>query len=138
MFTLPLDVRYLETDQQGVVFNMWYLAYFEDARNALLADAGFSLLDLLESGHDIQVVHSEIDWFGAVRWPDHVEIATSVAAMGTTSLTFDFEVRRDGEVLVSGRTVYVIFARAGLGKRPVPDDLRRALGAPHPLRGATA
>ena len=30
-FTHRFDVRYLEADQQGVVFNMWYLAYFDDA-----------------------------------------------------------------------------------------------------------
>ena len=36
-FEEPVHVRFLEVDQQGVVFHMWYLAYFEDARNAFLA-----------------------------------------------------------------------------------------------------
>jgi len=30
-------VRYLEVDAQGVVFNAWYLAWFDDAMTAFLA-----------------------------------------------------------------------------------------------------
>ena len=29
-------VRYLEVDRQGVVFNAWYLAYFDDALTGFL------------------------------------------------------------------------------------------------------
>lgn len=126
----PLRVRYLETDQQGIVFNMWYLAYFEDARNAYLEAVGHSLTDLLASGHDIQVVSTQIDWKGPVRWLDRdVDVVTHVAKLGHTSLTFEFRVRRGGEVLVTGRTVYVIVADDGSGKRPVPRALREAIGS---------
>lgn len=126
-FTHTVDVRYFETDQQGVVFNMWYLAWFEDARNALLRHAGFSLHDLLASGHDVQVVHTEIDWRGPVQWPDRVEIATTIGGLGRTSITFDFEVRRNGEPVASARTVYVIVDLDVSGKRPIPQALREAL-----------
>jgi acyl-CoA thioester hydrolase len=126
--TIPIDVRYLEADQQGVVFNMWYLAYFEDARNALFAQSGFALHDLLAGGHDIQLVHTELDWAGAARWPDRLEVSATVAHLGRTSLTIDFAVGRASEVLVTGRTVYVIVARDGSGKRPIPAGMRAALG----------
>jgi hypothetical protein len=36
----PLEVRYLEADRQGVVFNMWYLAYADDALAGFLAAGG--------------------------------------------------------------------------------------------------
>jgi acyl-CoA thioester hydrolase len=125
--TIPIEVRYLETDQQGVVFNMWYLAYFEDARNALFAQSGFSLADLLASGHDIQLVRTELDWVGAARWPDQLEVTAAAADLGTTSLTIDFSVRRQQTPLVTGRTVYVIVAGDGSGKRPIPEAMRQAL-----------
>lgn len=130
-FAHAVDVRYFEADQQGVVFNMWYLAWFEDARNALLRHAGFSLHDLLASGHDIQVVHVEIDWHGPVRWPEDVEIVTTIGAIGRTSVTFDFTVcRGGGAAAATGRTVYVITDLGASEKRPVPQPLRDAL-APH-------
>ena len=33
-FVHPITIRYLEVDRQGVVFNMWYLAYLDDAMTA--------------------------------------------------------------------------------------------------------
>ena len=33
-------VRYLEADQQGVVFNMWYLGYFDEAMAQFLEEGG--------------------------------------------------------------------------------------------------
>ena len=126
---MPLRVRYLEADQQGVVFNMWYLAYFEDARNHYLESIGYPLRALLASGYDIQVVATEIVWEGPVRWgQDDIAIRTHVSTVGGSSLSFRFEVVRGDTALVTGRTVYVIVALDGSGKRPVPDALRRAIG----------
>jgi acyl-CoA thioester hydrolase len=48
------QVRYFETDQQGVVFNMWYLGYFDEAMTAFLAEGGVAYADLLASGFDVQ------------------------------------------------------------------------------------
>lgn len=127
---IPLRVRYFEADQQGVVFNMWYLAYFEDARNAYLEAVGYPLQALLASGHDIQVVAVNIAWKGSVRWGDtDVEVVAHVSRIGESSLTFDFEVKRRDVTLVTGQTVYVIIAADGSGKRPVPADLRAAVTA---------
>ncbi len=122
------EPRYYETDQQGVVFNMWYLAYFEDARNAWLAAAGYSLHDLLAEGLDIQVVHTEITWHGGVRWPERIELVARVSRVGTTSVTFDFEVRRGEAVTATGRTTYVIVDAASGDKHEVPERLRAAAG----------
>jgi acyl-CoA thioester hydrolase len=30
-YTFPVVVPYYQVDQQGVVFNMWYLAWFDEA-----------------------------------------------------------------------------------------------------------
>jgi acyl-CoA thioesterase FadM len=38
-------------------------------------------------------------------------------------------VLRGGDVLVEAKTVYVVVGFDGSGKRPVPDDLRKALTA---------
>ena len=60
----PSRVRYLEVDRQGVVFNMWYLAYLDDAMTAFLGDGGLPYGDMLAAGYDVQVVHTELDWHG--------------------------------------------------------------------------
>ncbi len=134
VFTHPVDVRYLEVDQQGVVFNMWYLAYFDDAMTAFLEHGGLQYDDLIAAGYDVQLVHSSIDWRGGVGWRDDVRIAVSLAKAGRTSFTLDFGVRRAGEEVVEGRTVYVVVATDGSGKTEIPALLRDALGPERPLR----
>ena len=129
-FEHPLTVRYLEVDRQGVVFNGWYLAYLDDALTAFLEHRGLPYRALLDSGHDAQVVHTELDWTGGLGFGDPASVAVDVAAVGTTSFTLGFEVRRDGTPVCTARTVYVCVATDGSGKRPLTAELRTALAPP--------
>ena len=133
-FVHPVAVRYLEVDQQGVVFNMWYLAYFDDAMTAFLAHGGLAYADMVSDGYDVMLVHAEVDWRGGVGWGDDLGVAVSLARKGRTSFTLDFQVRRDGEAVVDGRIVYVVVATDGSGKSAVPDRLADVLGPERPLR----
>jgi acyl-CoA thioester hydrolase len=130
MFVHPVSVRYLEVDQQGVVFNMWYLAYFDDALTAFLAANGLPYERLHEAGYDVQLVHAEIDWRGGARWRDEVGVAVRLARVGTTSFTLAYDLLRGEEALVSAQIVYVCVALDGSGKCPLPALLRAGIGAP--------
>lgn len=136
-FRYPVHVRYLEVDGQGVVFNAWYLAWFDDAMTAYLAAGGLPYRTMLDAGYDVQLVRSEIDWRAGVGFGDDVAVAVSTARVGTTSFALDFEVRRadseggaGSEVTCAGRTVYVVIATDGTGKREVPPLIADALGEP--------
>ena len=133
MFTHPVDVRYLEVDQQGVVFNMWYLAYFDDAMTAFLEHGGLPYEALVTAGFDVQLVSTTLNWRGGVGFRDDVRVAVSLATTGRTSFTLDFSVQRSGQQVVDGRTVYVVVATDGSGKAEIPPLLRRALGPVRPL-----
>jgi acyl-CoA thioester hydrolase len=126
-YLMPVTPRYLEIDRQGVVFNMWYLAYFDEAISGFLGARGLPYSELLAGGHDVSVVHTELDWTAGLHFGDAAEVAVSVASVGRTSFTLGFEVRRDGESLCRARTVYVVVATDGSGKRQIPDALRACL-----------
>lgn len=132
-FTHPVHVRYLEVDGQGVVFNAWYLAWFDDAMTAFLRHGGLPYQTMLDAGFDVQLVRSEIDWKAGVGFEDDVQVAVSTARIGRTSFALDFEVRRGGTVTCAGRTVYVVIATDGTGKREIPPLIADALGEPAPL-----
>ena len=132
-FTLARTVRYWEVDAQGVVFNSWYLAWFDDAMTEFLEHGGLTYKDMLAAGYDVQLVRSEIDWRSGVGFQDAVEVAVSTARLGRTSFALDFEVRRGGAVTCAGRTVYVVVAADGSGKCAIPPLIRAALGEPAPL-----
>ena len=127
-FEFPLRVRYMEVDAQGVVFNGWYLTYFDEAMSAFLAARGWGYPELLAAGLDTQLVHAELDWRAPLRWQDPVLVAVSIASLGRTSITVDFEARRDGaEPACAARIVYVVIATDGTGKRDIPPMLAAAL-----------
>jgi len=133
VFSLPVDVRYLEADQQGVVFNMWYLAYFDDALTALLADGGLRYPDLMAQGWDVQLVHTELDWVGPLRWGEPATVDVSLARVGTTSFTLQFRARSGEREACRGQTVYVAVTTEDWTKVPIPDVLLAALGPVEPL-----
>ena len=127
-YSHPITVRYYEVDQQGVVFNMWYLAYFDDAMTGLLAHGGLPYVDMLAAGYDMQLVHTELDWVGSLGWGDSGVVDVSVARVGRTSFAVEFLVRVGERRVVTGTTTYVVVAADGTGKRPVPPALLAALG----------
>jgi acyl-CoA thioester hydrolase len=133
VFEHRFTVRYFEVDAQGVVFNGWYLGYFDEALSHFLAARGLPYRVMLDAGYDVQLVRSEIDWRSGLRWQDDARVAVSTSRIGRTSFTLDFQVRRGDEVTCTGRTVYVVVATDGSGKREIPDLIRAALGEPLPL-----
>jgi acyl-CoA thioester hydrolase len=138
-FEHVLRVRYMEVDAQGVVFNGWYLTYFDEAMAAFLEFRGLPYPAMLDAGFDVQLVNCEMDWRTGLRWQDEVRVAVSTARLGRTSFALDFQTRRDGgEVTCSARTVYVVVATDGSGKRDLPARLVDALGSPAPLRAEPA
>ena len=91
-FVHPIGIRYLEVDRQGVVFNMWYLAYLDDAMTAFLAAGGLPYPEMLAVGYDAQVVHTEVDWHGPLGFGDPAAVHVRVSHIGRTSFTLGFEV----------------------------------------------
>jgi acyl-CoA thioester hydrolase len=134
VFTFPVSVRYMEVDAQGVVFNGWYLTWFDEAMTAFLAHRGLPYREMLDAGYDVQLVRSEIDYRAGVHWGDTVGVAVSCSRLGRTSFALDFQVRRDTgtelDVTTDGRTVYVVVDAADHTKREIPPVIRDALGEP--------
>ncbi|HEX7354424.1 MAG TPA: acyl-CoA thioesterase [Mycobacteriales bacterium] len=123
-------VRYFEVDAQGVVFNMWYLGYVDEASSWFFDRLPCARLRELDM--DVQLVHADIDWSGSLRAGDTAHIAVAAERIGTTSFTLRFEVRRSADTGLSPvavvRVVYVVVgADIASGKRPIPDELREAL-----------
>ena len=119
------QVRYFETDQQGVVFNMWYLGYFDEAMTAFLAEGGVAYADLVASGVDVQLVRSEIDWAAPLRFGDEAVIDVQTARVGRTSFSLRFRITGNAEV--NATTTYVVVATDRSGPQPIPPALGAAL-----------
>lgn len=102
-------VRFVETDQQGVVFYGVYFTYMDEAFNEYVRRLGYDYERMAEAGWTTHVVHADLDFHAAAGFGDAVENRLRVASIGGASLTAEYEARRadDGTLLADGSVVHV-------------------------------
>ncbi|WP_433337741.1 acyl-CoA thioesterase [Spirillospora sp. CA-294931] len=131
-FSQAFTPRYYEIDGQGVMFNMWYLGYVDEAVTAFFEHRGLSYASWPELGFDVHVAHVELDWHDGIRHTDRSEVLVGTSRIGGKSFTLDFAFRRDGALTCTGHIVYVAVAADGSGTVPLPPVLIEALGEAAP------
>jgi len=120
-------VRFVECDQQGVVFNAHYLTWADEAVNAWWSARGLPWEALVERGVEYFVKASSLDWTSSARWGDTVSVDVRLDALGRTSLTLVCSIRVGERPCCEVRTVYV--ATADGVPTPWPDDVRARISA---------
>lgn len=125
----PVTISWFQIDTQGVVFNMWYLGWCDDAYAGFLEHAEMPYRTLLERGLDAQLVHVEIDYARSLVIDDRVEIVVSCERVGTSSFVMCFAFQAEGvaEPAALVRTTYVLVDTEAHRPVPVPEDLRARL-----------
>jgi acyl-CoA thioester hydrolase len=118
-------VRFVECDQQGVVFNAHYLTWADEAVNAWWETAGLPFGALSAWGVEYYVKASALDWVSSARYGDTVAVDAELEKLGRTSLTLGFTVRVGERVCCTIRTTYV--ATADGRPAPWPDEVRAQL-----------
>ena len=161
-FRYPLDVRFFEVDSLGVVFNMWYLGWCDEAMSAFMESIGYGYATLRAGGLDAVLRKAELEWLDSLQAFQHAEVAVRVDHVGTTSfrLTYDInrvdinrvdinrvDVSRVGVEQVVGpgdrqtrcaqaAITYVCVGIDGRNTVPIPPGLREALVTDHAAAGS--
>ena len=92
-FVLPLQVRYGETDQMGVVHHASFILYLEEARTRFMEERGHSYAELERSGIGLPVRSLSISYRSAARFGDELAVEVWVERLGKASVTFGYVVR---------------------------------------------
>ena len=124
-FTTRERVRFRDCDSMGHVNNAVFSTYLEEARIGVLGGL-----------HDFILARMEIDFRSELRTGEEVEIGTRCPRVGTKSFELEHELRADGRVVASARSVLVAYDYERGVSVPVPDELRLRLTAPDPPGGA--
>ncbi|NUT54883.1 MAG: acyl-CoA thioesterase [Thermoleophilia bacterium] len=127
-----LRVRYGECDPQGVVYNANYLAFLDIAFTEMWRGLVGSYAVLVERGLDTMLVQADLSFRRPARSDDELLIGVEPARVGATSLTLNAEIKRQDDLLLEARVVYVFVDPVELSKTEIPADVRRQLGEPHP------
>ena len=117
-------VRYVECDQQGVVFNAHYLTWADETSNHWWAAHGITW-DEVAARVDPVVKASSLEWTSSARWGDTVTVDAETEKVGRTSVTVRYTVRVCERLCCVVRNTYVAIddGRA----TPWPDDVRELL-----------
>src|SRR6185295_15806136 len=122
-----LRVRWAEVDMQKIVFNGHYLTYIDTAIAEYWRAIGLAYPHgyVERYGADVYLRKATVEYLGSARYDDLLEVACRVARLGRTSMTFAFEICREGEAapLVTAELVYVN-ADASMQPAPLPQELR--------------
>ena len=126
--TERMRVNWVDTDASGLIHYTAALRYFEVAEHALMRRLFGGAQGLpAERAFLLPRVHVEADFKAALRYPEEFDCTARVLALGRSSVTLGYEVRRVDDVLcIVGR---IVAASVDLGGRtiPLPDAFREKL-----------
>jgi YbgC/YbaW family acyl-CoA thioester hydrolase len=129
-FQHRLRVRWAEVDAQKVVFNGHYLTYLDVAATEYWRHVGLPYPDAwARLGCDVYVRRNTLEYHAPAQLDDWLSIGVRCARMGNSSLTLNWEARRDGQLLVSGEVVYVCVSLNDGRPCTVPASARAQLDA---------
>jgi acyl-CoA thioester hydrolase len=130
--TTEIEVRYVETDQMGVVHHANYIVWFELARTRLCALSGFHYADIEKMGYLLMVTGVEARYRRPARYGDTVRVVCWGERLGSRGMRFAYEVYKDGDLLATGASDH-IWVETATGKpcrtpEAVREPFRRLAG----------
>lgn len=125
-FTATDSIRLGDLDPQSHVNNAVYATYFETGRAYLIRDV---FQCDTHASKNIVVARLEIDYLGELHWPGPVDIGTRPARIGSTSLTLDQAIFKNGRCAAAGRSIIVQLDPLTRRPAPIPQDVIARLKA---------
>ncbi len=110
--TVDVEVRYVETDQMGVVHHTNYIVWFELARTRLSAAAGLHYAEIEKAGYLLLVTGVEVKYRRGAVYGDTVQVTAKVERLWSRGVRYSYTVRRGEELLATGATEHVWVERA--------------------------
>lgn len=103
-----LKVRYVETDQMGIVHHSNYYPWFEVGRSDFITETGISYSQMEEEGVLLPLVESYCKYNEGAKYEDDIIIQTFIEELSPVKVIFSYNVirERDRKVLAKGKTTH--------------------------------
>ncbi|MGH4140181.1 acyl-CoA thioesterase [Clostridium sp.] len=103
-----IKVRYVETDQMGIVHHSNYYAWFEVGRGEYITEIGMTYSEMEENNIMIPVVESACKYIEGARYEDILIIQTFIQVLNGAKVIFNYNVIRekDGKIIAKGATTH--------------------------------
>ncbi|MGP4107089.1 acyl-CoA thioesterase [Virgibacillus sp. L01] len=105
----PIEVRYQETDQMGVVYHANYLVWFEIGRTKFIENLGLTYADMEKNGVVSPVVDAQISFKKPIRYGEDTTVETWVETYDGIRTVYAYNIiNHNNDIAVSGTTKHVI------------------------------
>jgi acyl-CoA thioester hydrolase len=123
--TAPFATRWNDNDVYGHLNNTVYYEAMDTTINVwLMRSAGLDPT----AGEPIGVcVSSSCEFKASAAFPEALEVGLRAGRVGTSSVTWELGILREGEVIAEGRFVHVFVDDATRRPVPIPARIREAI-----------
>ncbi|RLL45423.1 acyl-CoA thioesterase [Oceanobacillus piezotolerans] len=105
----PIEVRYQETDQMGVVYHANYLVWFEIGRTKFIEHLGLSYAEMEKSNVVSPVIDLNISYKKPIRYGEDAHVETWLIEYDGIRTVYGYEViDENGDTAVTGSSKHVI------------------------------
>ncbi|MBZ9686201.1 acyl-CoA thioesterase [Clostridium estertheticum] len=103
-----LKVRYVETDQMGIVHHSNYYAWFEVGRTEYITEIGMTYKEMEENNIMLPVVESSCKYIEGAKYEDIITIQTYMHELNGAKVIFNYNVlrKKDRKILAKGSTTH--------------------------------
>ncbi|HEX4959385.1 MAG TPA: thioesterase family protein [Thermoanaerobaculia bacterium] len=110
-------VEFVDTDMSGIMHFSRYLVFMENTEHAFLAALG-ACVQWQEDGQEMTFPRVAVacEYMAPACFGDELEVHLRVLRKGTKSLTYGFEITREGRPVARGRTTCACCVLEGAGE----------------------
>ena len=128
--TIPVDIRFSDTDANGHVFFGTYFTLFDTAFLKYLTRVGYSFNRFLQNNLNFYYVEAKTQFKSPLKFDDDLEVAVHVTHLGKTSFTIEFKAMNQTNQTLSalGHIVAVVVDNTTEKPCALPDEFVQAVG----------
>ena len=125
--SVPLRVRYAETDQMGRAYHAWYLVWFETGRNSLFRKLDMPYTSFEKRNLFLPVRRTEVIYSAPVRYDEEITVQTWIAAYTKARLVCGNRILTETEEEAARGEVELVLCNADGKPTTWPDESREVL-----------
>jgi acyl-CoA thioester hydrolase len=126
-FSVPIRVRFADTDAQGVVHNSAYLVWFEVARVEYLRKFAGGYQALRDKGIEALVLESLCRYRVPAVFDDELVVHTRCVGLRGARFRYEYAIVRGDELVADGHTEHACVDAMTLRPTRTPDWLVEAI-----------
>jgi acyl-CoA thioester hydrolase len=126
-FSKEVQVRFAETDAQGIAHHAAFVVYFEVARVAYLAAHAGGYQAVRDSGVEALTTEVFVRYHQAAYFDDQLIVWTRCTDLRGARFRYEYRIARNGELVADGHTRHATVDRASYRPTRVPEWLASAV-----------